>query len=162
LKSIAINWINQSRLSIPFTESCIAWSLIFLFIYVASTLLRCRKIVGGTERKWRRYERWLKSQWRPSQSRKESILNCLLRGKWCYIYKSKGGIRSRNIRPLGRGYNIGGNKREGVRTTAASVGELTERGKRKLNNCSLFETTLSLKSEKYPSAKKRVNERVLQ
>jgi len=35
------------------------------------------------------------------------------------------------------------------------------KGKRKLNNGSLIETTLSLKSEKYRSAKKRVNECVL-
>jgi len=28
----------------------------------------------------------LKSQCRPSQSRKESILNCLLKGKRCFIY----------------------------------------------------------------------------
>jgi len=34
----------------------------------------------------------LKSQWRPSQSRKESILNCLLMGNRGFIYKSKGGI----------------------------------------------------------------------
>jgi len=45
----------------------------------------------------------LKSQCRPSQSRKESILNCLLKGKRCSIYKNKGGIGSRNIGPLGRG-----------------------------------------------------------
>jgi len=45
---------------------------------------------------------------------------------------------------------------------AACLGELTtERGKGKLNNSSLFETTLSLKSEKYRSAEKRVNECVL-
>jgi len=66
-------------------------------------------------------------------------------------------IRSRNIRPLRRGYNIGGTKRAGVRTAVACLGELTsKRGKRKLNNDSLFETTLSLKSEKYRSAKKRL------
>jgi len=45
----------------------------------------------------------LKSQWRPSQSRKESILNCSFMGKRSFIYKSKGGIGSRNIGPLGRG-----------------------------------------------------------
>jgi len=45
----------------------------------------------------------LKFQCRPSQSRKESILNCLLKGKRCFLYKSKGGIGSRNIRPTGRG-----------------------------------------------------------
>jgi len=45
----------------------------------------------------------LKSQCRSSQSRKESILNCLLKVKRCFIYKSKGGIGSRNIGPLGRG-----------------------------------------------------------
>jgi len=67
----------------------------------------------------------LKSQCRPSQSRKESILNCLLRGKWCFTYKSKGGIGSRNIGPLGRGWNIGGNKRAGLKTMAACLGELT-------------------------------------
>jgi len=44
----------------------------------------------------------LKSQWRPFQSRKESILNCLFMGKRSFIYKSKGGIGSRNIGPLGR------------------------------------------------------------
>jgi len=37
----------------------------------------------------------LNSQFRPSQSRKESILNCLLKGKRCFIYKNKGGIGSR-------------------------------------------------------------------
>jgi len=36
----------------------------------------------------------LKSQWRPSQSRKESILNCLFMGERSFIYKSKGGIGS--------------------------------------------------------------------
>jgi len=52
----------------------------------------------------------LKSQCRPSQSRKES--------------------GSRNIGPLGRGSNIGRNIRAGVRTAAACLGELTtERGK---------------------------------
>jgi len=45
----------------------------------------------------------LKSQWRPSQSRKESILNRLFMGKGSLICKSKGGIGSRNIGPLGRG-----------------------------------------------------------
>jgi len=46
---------------------------------------------------------------------------------------------------------------------AACLGELTtERGKGKINSRSLFETTLSLKSEKYHGAKRRVNERVLQ
>jgi len=45
----------------------------------------------------------LKSQWRPSRSRKYSILNCLFMGKRSFIYKSKGGIRLRNIGPLGRG-----------------------------------------------------------
>jgi len=44
-----------------------------------------------------------KSQFRPSQSRKESILNCLYMWKRSFIYKSKGGIGSRNIGPLGRG-----------------------------------------------------------
>jgi len=43
------------------------------------------------------------TQWWPSQSRKETILNCLLKGKRCFIYKSKGGIGSRNIGPLERG-----------------------------------------------------------
>jgi len=33
----------------------------------------------------------LKSQLRSSQSRKESILNCLLKGKRCFIYKIKEG-----------------------------------------------------------------------
>jgi len=35
-----------------------------------------------------------KSQWSPSQSRKESILNCLLMGNRGFIYKSKGGVGS--------------------------------------------------------------------
>jgi len=43
---------------------------------------------------------------------------------------------------------------------AACLGELTMEGKRKLNNGSLFEMTLSLKSEKYHSAKNGVNEHV--
>jgi len=37
----------------------------------------------------------LKSQWRPSQSRKESTLNCLLMGRRCFIYTNEGRIRSR-------------------------------------------------------------------
>jgi len=45
----------------------------------------------------------LKSQCRSSQSRKESIPNCLFMGKGSFVYKSKGGIGSRNIKPLGRG-----------------------------------------------------------
>jgi len=45
----------------------------------------------------------LKSQFRPSQSRIESILNCVLKGKRCFIYKAKGWIGSRNIGTLGRG-----------------------------------------------------------
>jgi len=36
----------------------------------------------------------LESQCRPSQSWKESILNCLLIGSGGFIYKSKGGIWS--------------------------------------------------------------------
>jgi len=49
-----------------------------------------------------------------------------------------------------------------VKTTTACLGELTtEKGKRKLNSGSLFEMTLSLKSEKYLCGKKRVNEHVL-
>jgi len=47
----------------------------------------------------------LKSLWRPSQSRKESILNCLFVGKRSFIYKRRDRIKvivSRNIRPLGR------------------------------------------------------------
>jgi len=52
----------------------------------------------------------LKSQWRPSQSRKESILNCLFMGKRSFIYKSKGGIGSDGSYQeiLRRGLNIGG------------------------------------------------------
>jgi len=37
----------------------------------------------------------LKSQFRPSQSRKESILNFLLKGKRCFLYRNKGGTGSR-------------------------------------------------------------------
>jgi len=44
---------------------------------------------------------------------KESILNCLLMGKRSFIYKSKGGIGSRNIRPLRRGQLIGGKIKSG-------------------------------------------------
>jgi len=44
---------------------------------------------------------------------------------------------------------------------AACLGELATKGKRKLNNGSLFEATLNLESEKCCSAKKKVNERVL-
>jgi len=48
-----------------------------------------------------------------------------------------------------------------VKTKAAFLGVLTTEGERKLNIGSPFEMTLSLKSEKYHSAKERVNERVL-
>jgi len=50
---------------------------------------------------------------------------------------------------------------EGVKVTAACLGELTTEGKEKGAKQWLFETTLSLKSEKYRCAKNRVNERVL-
>jgi len=38
--------------------------------------------------------RWVKTQWRPSQSRKESKLNCLLMGNWDFIYKRDGSRNS--------------------------------------------------------------------
>jgi len=49
----------------------------------------------------------------------------------------------------------------GVKVTAACLGEFTIKGEKKLNDGSLFEMTLSLKSEKYRSGKNRVNECVL-
>jgi len=63
----------------------------------------------------------LKSQWRPSQLRKESIFM----GKGSFISKSKGGIRSRNIGPLRREI-----KHAGVRTAVACLGKLTITWKR--------------------------------
>jgi len=45
----------------------------------------------------------LKFQWRPSQSRKESILNCLLMGNRGLYTKVKEGSDQENIGPLGRG-----------------------------------------------------------
>jgi len=45
----------------------------------------------------------LKSQWRPSQSRNESILNYLLTGKRGLYTKVKEGSDQENIVPLGRG-----------------------------------------------------------
>jgi len=66
-----------------------------------------------------------------SQSRKESILNCLLMGKEKLLYKSKGGIRSRIYRTsqkrVGYWREI---KVVGVKTVAACLGELTITGKR--------------------------------
>jgi len=44
-----------------------------------------------------------KSQWRPSQSREESILNCSLMGKRGLYTKVKDGSDQENIRPLGKG-----------------------------------------------------------
>jgi len=62
---------------------------------------------------------------KPPQSRKESMLSCLLIGSEGFIYKSKGGIGSRNNRPLRRGLKYW---REitvaGVKTVAACLGEL--------------------------------------
>jgi len=68
-------------------------------------------VFGASALEWRQYRMEtgvvviveLKSQWRPSQSRKESILNCLFMEKGSFMYKSKGGIGSRNIKPLGSG-----------------------------------------------------------
>jgi len=72
-------------------------------------------------------------------------------GKGSLTYISKGGIGSRNIGPLGRGQNIGGNKYAGVRTAAACLGELTtERGKG-----SLFEMTELGKVKNIVERKKR-------
>jgi len=48
-----------------------------------------------------------------------------------------------------------------VKVTAVCLGELTMEGEKEAKQGSLFETILSLKSEKYRSAKIRVNERVL-
>jgi len=87
----------------------------------------------------------LKSQWRPSQSRKESILNILLEGSGGFIYKSKGGIGSalldQEITDLleEAGNNCSGSENSGslFRWTYNYLEE-------KLNNGSLFETTLSL------------------
>jgi len=96
----------------------------------------------------------LKSQWRHSQSRKESILNCLLMGKRCFIYKNKGGIGSRWLDLLEEGSIL-----VGIKCGSENNGSLFRwtyycEGKRKLNNSSLFETTLSLKSEKYRRQKR--------
>jgi len=60
---------------------------------------------GGTCKRRRNVGVKLKSQWRPSQSRKESILNCLLMGKMGFVHKSKGVVGSRNCGPLRRGYH---------------------------------------------------------
>jgi len=49
-----------------------------------------------------------KSHWRPSQSRKESILNYFLIGNRGFIYKSKEGIGSRKMGLLEEGEIIGG------------------------------------------------------
>jgi len=54
-----------------------------------------------------------------------------------------------------------GNKSAGVKTAAACLGELLLIREKEAKQGSLFETTLSLKREKYRSAKKRVKERVL-
>jgi len=72
----------------------------------------------------------LKSQKRPSQSRKESILNCLLMGKRVFYTKVKEGWdqedRIKKISDLLEGGRIlAGNKRAGVRTAAACLGEVT-------------------------------------
>jgi len=112
----------------------------------------------------------LKSQWRPSQSRKESILNCLLIGSEGFIHKSKGGIGSarsdqENIGPLYTKVKEGSDQQDWIK----KISDLSEEGKilagnncsgsenscslfrwtynyleEKLNNGSLFETTLSL------------------
>jgi len=63
----------------------------------------------------------LKSYWRPSQSRKESILNCLFMGKRSFIYKSKGGSDQEISDLLEEGRILVGNKYKGVRTAAVNL-----------------------------------------
>jgi len=78
----------------------------------------------------------LESQRRPSQSRKESILSCLLMGNRSFIYKSKGGIGSegsdQEISDLLEEVRVlaGKIKEAGVKTAAACLGELTITEKR--------------------------------
>jgi len=88
---------------------------------LACLMLRCRN--EGGDRNGRRggcANVELKSQRRPSQSRRESILNCLLMANRGFKTKIKGdriNTISENIRPLRRGYveywreiNVGGVK----------------------------------------------------
>jgi len=51
-------------------------------------------------------------------------------GKWSFIYKTKGGIRSRWSDLLEEGRILTGKKYAGVRTAAAYLGELDTKGEK--------------------------------
>jgi len=67
----------------------------------------------------------LKSQRRPSQSRKESILNSLLMGNRDLYTKVKEGSDQEISDFLEEGRILAGNKYVGMRTAAPCLGELT-------------------------------------
>jgi len=122
LEKLGEFWINLMVSSI-----CTEWVNIKLetsniSAFGASALERMR-CGSGERRRSDRYE--LKSQWRPSQSRKESILNCLLMGmEMLYIHKwGKDWIEKYRSSWKRVGY-----WREistGVKIMAACLGELT-------------------------------------
>jgi len=94
-------------------------------------MLWCQNEGGERNGSGRICERWAKIPVKTFQSRKESILNCLLIGSGGFIYKSKGGIGSaRSDQEISDIFEEGEKYwREitvaGVNTAAACVGELT-------------------------------------
>jgi len=107
--------------------------------------------VGGGERNevGRICEHWTKIPVKTSQSRKESILNCLLIGSGGFIYKSKGGIRStRSDQEITDLIEVGqkalaGNNCCRSENSGSLLGWTYNYLEERLNNGSLFETTLS-------------------
>jgi len=75
------------------------------------------------------WEQWAKTHWWPSQSRKQSALNCLLIENSGFMYKNESRNFLANLKRLGK---YGGKVREGMRT----------------QNGSLFERTLNLQKWK--------------
>jgi len=108
----------------------------------------------------------LKSQWRPSKSRKESILNCLLMGRWCFICKmreiSDQGDRIEKYRTSWKRVGYWREINAGVKAKATCLGELTTEGEKEAKQPQPVWNDFELKSKKYRSSKKRGNEHVLQ
>jgi len=91
---------NDSTLQELFT--CRYAKIFFFQSSQCHQMLEARSVLRASERKrcrsgdgTRSDSDELKSQWRPSQSRKESILNCLLMGRCYLIYTNEWEIGSR-------------------------------------------------------------------
>jgi len=104
----------------------------------------------------------LKSQWRPSQSRKESILKCLLMRNRRFICKSKGGIRSEGSDQEILDLLEEGRILAGVKTATAWLDEFTLLLGREAKQWQPVWIDFELcKVKNIVAQKRRVNERVL-